>query len=40
MAANCLLCAAMFFGPVAFCAFLLACQRAGERVAAALEGGR
>jgi len=34
---NCLVCAALFFGPVIFCAFLLGCHAAGQRLAAALE---
>lgn len=31
------LCAALFIGPVIFCAFLLGCHAAGKRLAAALD---
>jgi len=38
--ATVLLCVALFFGPVAFCALLLGCQAVGEKIAAALAGPR
>jgi len=38
MAANCLLCVALFFGPVGFCAFLLGCKAFGDKLAARLQG--
>lgn len=34
---NLIVCAALFFGPVAFCAFLLGCHAFGRKLAAALE---